>query len=75
MRELVEYIARSVVDNPDSVLVTETSGERIVVLELRVAENDMGKVIGKQGRVAEAVRTLLNVAAARKGQRAVLHII
>lgn len=71
----MEYIARSVVDDPDSVRVTETRGERTLVLELRVAEADMGKVIGKEGRVAEAMRTLLKVAAAREGKRAVLQII
>lgn len=75
MKDLVEYIARSVVDNPDSVQVTETTGEKTLILELRVAESDMGKVIGKEGRVAEAMRTLLKVAAARQGKRAVLQII
>lgn len=75
MKELVEYIARSVVDDPDSVHVTETSGEKTLILELRVAESDMGKVIGKEGRVAEAMRTILKVAAARQGKRAVLQII
>lgn len=75
MKDLVEYIARSVVDNPDSVQVTETGGEKTLILELRVAEADMGKVIGKEGRVAEAMRTLLKVAAARQGKRAVLQII
>ncbi|MDP2727185.1 MAG: KH domain-containing protein [Dehalococcoidia bacterium] len=75
MKDLVEYIARSVVDDPDSVRVTETSGEKTLILELRVAEGDMGKVIGKEGRVAEAMRTLLKVAAARQGKRAVLQII
>ncbi len=75
MKEMVEYIARSVVDDPDSVRVSETSGEKTLILELRVAEADMGKVIGKEGRVAEAMRTLLKVAAAREGKRAVLQII
>lgn len=75
MKELVEFVARSVVDDPDSVRVTETSGERTLILELRVAESDMGKVIGKEGRVAEAMRTLLKVAAAREGKRAVLQIL
>lgn len=75
MKELVEYIARSVVDDADSVQVTEIMGERTLILELRVAEADMGKVIGKEGRVAEAMRTLLKVAAARQGKRAILQII
>ena len=75
MKDLVEYIARSVVDDPDSVRVTETTGEKTLILELRVAEGDMGKVIGKEGRVAEAMRTLLKIAAARQGKRAVLQIL
>ncbi|MDO8691798.1 MAG: KH domain-containing protein [Dehalococcoidia bacterium] len=75
MKELVEFVARSVVDDPESVRVSETDGEKTIVLELRVAEGDMGKVIGKEGRVAEAVRTLLKVAAARQGKRVVLQIV
>jgi hypothetical protein len=75
MKELVEYIARSVVDDPDSVRVTEIRGEKTVILELRVAEKDMGKVIGKDGRVAQAMRVLLKVASARENKRAVLQII
>ncbi len=75
MKELVEYIARSVVDDPDSVRVIETSSEKTLILELHVAETDMGKVIGKEGRVAEAMRTLLKVAGARQGKRAVLQIV
>lgn len=75
MKELVEYIARSVVDDPDSVRVTETSGEKTLILELHVAEADMGKVIGKEGRVAEAMRALLKVAGARQGKRTVLQIV
>ncbi len=75
MKELVEFVARSVVDDPDSVRVSEAEGEKTIILELRVAEGDMGKVIGKEGRVAEAVRTLLKVAAARQGKRVVLQIL
>ena len=74
MKELIEYVARSIVDNPDQVTVEEeVDGDR-VVLHLRVAEDDMGKVIGKQGRIAQAMRTLLKVAAVKKGTRAGLEI-
>jgi predicted RNA-binding protein YlqC (UPF0109 family) len=74
MKELIEYMAKSLVDAPEEVQVTEErSGDRIV-LHLQVAEPDMGKVIGKQGRIAQAMRTLLKVAAIKQGQRAVLEI-
>jgi len=74
MKELIEYMAKSLVDSPEDVQVTEErSGDRIV-LHLQVAEPDMGKVIGKQGRIAQAMRTLLKVAAIKQGQRAVLEI-
>ncbi len=75
MKELIEYIARSLVDNPDQVKVTQVEGEQSVIFELQVAQEDMGKIIGKEGRIANAIRTLLKVAAAREGQRAVLEII
>ena len=75
MKELIEYIARSLVDNPDQVKVTQVEGEQSVIFELQVAQEDMGKIIGKEGRIANAVRTLLKVAAAREGKRAVLEII
>ncbi|HJX39275.1 MAG TPA: KH domain-containing protein [Anaerolineae bacterium] len=75
MRELVEYMAKLLVDNPDQVEVTEVSATRSVILELRVAREDMGRVIGKQGRVANAMRTLLKVAAAKQGKRAILEIV
>lgn len=74
MRDLVEYIARALVDNPEDVQVTEEQQGDRLVLHLLVAEPDMGKVIGKQGRIANAMRTLLKVAAIRKGTRAVLEI-
>jgi predicted RNA-binding protein YlqC (UPF0109 family) len=74
MKELIEFMARAIVDYPDEVEVTEEDTEDEVVLHLKVAESDMGKVIGKQGRIANAMRTLLKVAAIRKGTRAVLEI-
>ena len=75
MKELIEYIARSLVDHPESVKVTQVEGEQSVIFELQVAKEDMGKIIGKEGRIANAIRTLLKVAAAREGKRAVLEII
>lgn len=74
MKELIEYLARSIVDNPDQVTVEEEMDEDRVVLRLRVAEEDMGKVIGRQGRIAQAMRTLLKVAAVKHGTRAALEI-
>ncbi len=75
MRELVEVIARALVDEMDSVNVTEVQGENVTVLELRVAQSDLGKVIGKQGRTARAIRTILNANATKLKKRAVLEII
>lgn len=72
-KELVEYIAKALVDNPDEVSVKETSGARVTVLELQVNEKDIGRVIGKDGRVANAIRTLLRVAATDR--RVVLEIV
>ena len=63
MKELVEVIAKSLVDYPDQVVVTETENEKAIVLELRVAQSDMGKVIGKQGRIAKAIRSVVKAAA------------
>ena len=74
MKELIEYMARAIVDNPDSVEVTEEDGGDHIVYHLKVAEEDMGRVIGKQGRIANAMRTLLKVAAIRRGARAILEI-
>ena len=74
MKELIEFIARAIVDYPDEVEVSEEDADDHIVLHLKVAEADMGKVIGKQGRIANAMRTLLKVAAIRKGARAVLEI-
>jgi uncharacterized protein len=75
MKELVEYIAKSLVDHPEQVKVTQVEGEQTVILELQVAHEDMGKIIGKEGRIANAIRTLVKVAAARQGKRAQLEII
>jgi predicted RNA-binding protein YlqC (UPF0109 family) len=74
MREMIEFIARSIVEFPDEVQVTEDKDGEMFVYHLRVAESDMGKVIGKQGRIAQAMRTLLKVAAIRRGTRAILEI-
>lgn len=74
MRDLIDYMARAIVDNPDEVEVTEEEEDDQIVYHLRVAESDMGKVIGKQGRIANAMRTLLKVAAVRRGTRALLEI-
>lgn len=75
MKELLELIARSLVDNPDDVTVTEVEGEQTTVLELRVAPDDLGKVIGKQGRTARAIRTLLSSAGMKQRKRVVFEII
>lgn len=75
MKELIKYIAQSLVDNPDEVHVNEIVGEQTSVLELRVAKEDLGKVIGKQGRTARAMRTILSAASTKIRKRAVLEII
>jgi predicted RNA-binding protein YlqC (UPF0109 family) len=75
VKELIKYIAQSLVDNPDKVEVTEIIGEQSSVIELRVAKEDMGKVIGKQGRIAQSIRTILSAASAKIHKRAVLEIL
>ncbi len=75
MKELVEFIARSIVDAPDSVKVEEATDEGGITLKLSVADADKGRVIGKQGRIAEAIRTLLRVKAAKAGTKVRLEII
>ena len=75
MKELLTYIARNLVDHPDSVAVTEYAGESETVLELRVAPEDMGKVIGRQGRIAKEIRTLMRSVAQRKGTRVSVEIV
>ena len=73
--ELVSFIAKSLVDSPDQVEVKEIIGEQTTVLELRVAQDDLGKIIGKQGKTAKAIRTILGAAAAKARKRAVLEIL
>lgn len=75
MKDLVEFIARSLVDDPEAVSVTEIEGERSIILELRVAPDDMGKVIGKQGKIARAIRTITKATAAKEGKRVVVEIL
>jgi predicted RNA-binding protein YlqC (UPF0109 family) len=75
MKELVEIIAKSLVDNPDMVKVNEVIGEQSTILELKVAPEDMGKVIGKQGRIAKAIRIVVKAAAIKANKRVVVEII
>ena len=75
MKELVEIIARSLVDHPDDVSVTEVESDQSIVLELKVASDDMGKVIGKQGRIAKAIRTVIKAAATKEDKRVMLEIV
>ena len=75
MKELIEYVAKALVDNPSEVQVTEIEGATSVILELRVAQEDMGRVIGRSGRVANAMRILLRVMAAKQGKRVTLEIV
>jgi predicted RNA-binding protein YlqC (UPF0109 family) len=75
MKELVEYIAKSIVNAPDDVQVTEEEDDQGIILKLQVADDDKGRVIGKQGRIAEAMRTLIRVKAAKAGTRATLEIV
>ncbi len=75
MKELLEHIAKALVDDPDQVEIKQVESERLIVLELRVAPEDMGKVIGKQGRIAKAVRTVVNAAAIKENKRVVVEIV
>lgn len=75
MRELVEVIAKALVDNPDEVVVTEKEDSRAIVIELRVAPSDMGKVIGKQGRIAKAIRSVVKAASAELPKRVLVDIV
>ena len=75
MQELVDYLARQLVNNPDAVEVKETQGDTASVLELKVAKEDLGRIIGKQGRTAKSIRTILNAAASRVNRKVVLEII
>lgn len=75
LKSLVEYIAKSLVDVPDHVTVNEIEGEKTTILELRVDEDDLGKIIGRHGRTAKAMRTVINAAATKERKRAVLEIL
>jgi uncharacterized protein len=75
MKDLVHYVAASLVDDPDAVRVTEVARNHFTVIQLSVAPDDMGRVIGKKGRIAKAMRVLLNVAAVKEGKPAVLEIV
>jgi len=75
MKELLELIAKALVDNPDEVKISEVAGEQTTILELRVAQEDLGKVIGKQGRTARAIRTILSAAGMKLRKRFHLEII
>ncbi|HEX2924691.1 MAG TPA: KH domain-containing protein [Ruminiclostridium sp.] len=75
MKELLESIARALVDYPDEVLVNEIQNEKSIILELKVSKDDMGKVIGKQGRIAKAIRTVVKAAAVKDNRRVVVDII
>lgn len=74
-KDLVEYVAKSLVDDPSQVVVNMIEGEKSTILELKVAPDDIGKVIGKHGRIAKAVRTILSASATRTGKRIVLEIL
>ena len=75
MKELIEFIAKALVDKPEEVFVTEIEGEQTSVIELKVAKEDLGKVIGKQGRTARAMRTILSASSTKLRKRSVLEII
>lgn len=75
MKELLEYLAKALVDNPERVEVTSVEGERSVILQLRVDPSDLGKVIGKNGRIAQAMRTLIKASATKEGRNAIVEII
>jgi uncharacterized protein len=75
MKELVEYIAKALVDNPEAVQVNEVEGEQTSVIELKVSKEDLGKVIGRQGSTARAMRTILNAASTKLRKRSVLEIL
>ena len=75
MKDLIAYLAKALVDKPEEVVVTEISGEQTTVIELKVAKEDLGKVIGKQGRIAMAIRTILGAASGKVKKRSVLEIL
>ena len=75
MKELVEVIAKSLVENPDAVTVTKREEDRAIIIELRVAQSDMGKVIGKQGRIAKAIRSVVKAASAKETKKVLVDIV
>jgi len=75
LKELIEYIAKALVDNPDKVEIKEIAGEKTLIYELRVGDGDLGKVIGKEGRTAKAIRSIITAAAMKQGKRAQLEIL
>ena len=74
MKALVEVITKALVDNPENVVVTERTEGKTIVIEVKVAESDMGKVIGKQGRIAKAIRTVMKAAASKAGEKVIVEI-
>ncbi len=75
MKDLIEFIVKALVDDPGNIEVTEVAGDKVTIFELRADKADIGKIIGKKGRTAGAIRTILNAVSARQGKRAVLEII
>lgn len=75
MKELVELITKALVDNPEDVIIKETTGESIIILEIKVGPDDVGKVIGKEGRIANAIRTIVKAAAAKQSKKVTVEII
>ena len=75
MIELIEFVVKALVDDPASISIKEVAGDKITIFELRAAKSDIGKIIGKKGRTAGAIRTIMNAVSARQGKRAVLEII
>ena len=75
LKELIEYIVKALVDNPEKVVVKEIAGEKSIIYELKVGEGELGKVIGKEGRTAKSIRTIITAAAMKQGKRTVLEII
>ena len=74
MKELVEVIAKALVDNPDEVVVSETDKDKVIVVDLKVAQSDMGKVIGKSGRIAKSIRTVVSAASAKSDKKVIVEI-
>lgn len=75
MKDLVEFIVKALVDHPEEVRISEVEGEQSVIYEIRVSQEDMGKIIGKQGRIARALRTIVKAAGAKKGKKTAVEIL